>query len=182
MHFLLLEALSKDELRRLLSYLEAHDRTVYLMALLQFWHAGRNSEIIHLTRDNFDGDHIKFRRLKGSEPCDQALVSHPDPLLDEREKVFAFLSKLGGKQRLFGMSRFTYLRRLKRAALAVGIRPSKSRTTVLKHSICTYMYENAPANAVQRRAGHKNGANTLRYGKVSESQVDSLVLESVGLA
>jgi len=52
---------------------------------------------------------------------------------------------------------------------------------VLKHSICTHLSENLPFNAVQRRAGHVNGASTLRYAKLREEQVDSLVSAGVGL-
>lgn len=178
---MLLEALTKDEFMRLLAIAYERDRRTWLMMVLQFWHAGRNSEVVGLRRDNFDGDHIKFKRLKGSEPCDQELVEHENPLLNERAAVFAFLENLSGKQRLFQMSRFTYLRRVKKLAIAAGIRPSLARTTSMKHCLCTFMLENTSANAVQRRAGHVNGANTLKYAKLRESQVDKIVRSAIAL-
>jgi integrase len=176
-----MDALSKDEFRALMTKARADEPRTWLMMLLHFWHGGRNSEIIHLRRDNFVGTSILFDRGKGSEACKQKLVAHADPLFDERSAVFAFIRNLHGKQRLFPVSRWTYWRRMKRLALAAGVDPLKAKTTVLKHSLCTYMYENVGANLVQRRAGHKAGSSTLVYGKVQESAVDAVITEAVGV-
>ena len=176
-----MEALTREEFQRLLAHTRECDPRLWLMILIHFWHAGRNSEIIHLTRDNFIGDYIEFPRLKGSLPCKQALVSHENPLLNEKLALLEYLPRIGRNQRLFPMSRWTYWRHVVKAALAVGIPRVKAKTTVLKHSICTYLYETVGANMVQRRAGHVNGANTLEYGKVQESQVDPFVSAGVKL-
>lgn len=176
-----MDALTKAEFNALLQRAHADDRRTWLMIVLHFWHGARNSEVIDLRRDNFVGDSIIFDRGKGSEPCKQKLVSYPNPLLDERPAVFAFIRNLQGKQRLFPMSRWTYWRHVKKLALAAGIDPLKAKTTVLKHSLCTYMYENVGANLVQRRAGHKAGSSTLVYGKVQESVVDAVIADAVGV-
>jgi len=149
--------------------------------LIQYWHAGRNSEMIHLTRDSFADGFIRYKRGKNSEPCSQSLVEHSDPLFNEQEIVPKAISNLRPNQKLYPKSRWTYWRHLVRLALAAGLPRHKAKTTVLKHSICTHLSENLPFNAVQRRAGHVNGASTLRYAKLREEQVDSLVSAGVGL-
>ena len=176
-----MEALTKDEFLRLLAKAHEKDPRAWVMILIHFWHAGRNSEIINLTRDNFTDGYIIFDRGKNSLPCRQRLVEHTNPLLNEKKAVFDFVARLAPNQRLFRMSRWTYWRHLVKLAVDAGIPRIKAKTTVLKHSICTYMYENAAPNAVQRRAGHVNGANTLRYGTLQEEQVDALVVDAVGL-
>ena len=162
---------------RLLAVTRKASERDWLMMLLHFWHAGRSSEIIALRTDNFVGSFIKFPRGKKSEPCDQELVSHENPLLNERAAVFAFLKKQRPHSRLFPMSRWTYLRHFRRHAEAAGIDPGVLKfngTRALKHCIGTYLFENTPANVVQRRLGHVNGANTLRDTR-SCARVTSIV-------
>lgn len=151
------------------------------MMLVQFWHAGRNSEVIHLTRDNIQNGFIVFNRLKGSNPCEQALVEHENPLLSERAAVEALALNTPAGRPLFKMHRSHYLRLLKRHARTAGIPAHKAKTTVLKHTLCTLMLENAPINKVQRRAGHKSGSSTLRYTVAQESDVDQIVIGAVKL-
>lgn len=170
-----MEALTKSELRRLFEIGRERDFGVYVLMLLQYWHPGRNSEMIALTRDNFRDGYIHFKRLKGSEPCHQKLVRSKDTLYDEVSALGNLLNSVRGNQRLYPRSRWTYWRHVVALALEAGIPRHKAKTTVLKHSICTHLIEKLPPNAVQRRAGHVNGANTLRYAKLRESQVDELI-------
>ena len=174
-------ALTREELRTLFHHARAADFPVYVLMLIQYWHAGRNSEMIHLTRDSFVDGFISYKRGKNSEPCRQQLVAHGDPLFNEPEVVTRAVLNLRGNQRLYPRSRWTYWRHLVKLAIAAGIPRHKAKTTVLKHSICTHLSENLPFNAVQRRAGHVNGASTLRYAKLREDQVDSLVSNAAGL-
>lgn len=168
-------ALTREELRILFTHAREADPPVYVLMLVQYWHAGRNSEMIHLTRDNFADGFVRYKRGKNSEPCSQCLVAHAESLFDEKSVITKLLLKLPFNQRLYPRSRWTYWRHLVRLALAAGIPRHKAKTTVLKHSICTHLLETLPFNAVQRRAGHVNGGSTLRYGKLREEQVDQLV-------
>lgn len=147
--------------------------------LLQYWHAGRNSEMIHLTRDNFADGFVAYKRGKGSEPCRQKLVEDADPLLNEAKIVPEFLFAFSGKQKLYPRSRWTYWRHLVRLALDAGLPRHKAKTTVLKHSIVTHVIERFGINAAQRRAGHVNGASTLRYARLSEEHVDGLLAQGL---
>lgn len=174
-------ALTREELRTLLEHARKADFSVYVLMLIQYWHAGRNSEMIHLTRDSFTDGFIRYKRGKNSEPCSQQLVAHADPLFNEPEVVTRAVLNLRPNQRLYPKSRWTYWRHLVRLALAAGLPRHKAKTTVLKHTICTHLSENLPFNAVQRRAGHVNGASTLRYAKLREEQVDALVSAAAGV-
>jgi len=176
-----MEGLSKKQLLSLLAAAKANSEQDWLMMLVHFWHGARNSEIIHLKRENVQGNHLVFERLKGSERCEQELIEHKNPLLSERQPVIELALNTPYGECLFKMCRFTYLRHMKRHALAVGIPAHLARTTVLKHTLGTLMIENTPINKVQRRMGHKNISSTAKYMKVSESQVDSLVKGAVGL-
>ena len=113
-----MEGISKKRLLSLLAAAKANSERDWLMMLVHFWHGARNSEIIHLTRENVQGSYLVFDRLKGSEKCEQELVEHKNPLLSERQAVIELALNTPSGEPLFKMSRFTYLRHVKRHALA----------------------------------------------------------------
>jgi integrase len=172
-------ALTHPELRSVLLKAREIDYPVYVLMLIQYHHAGRNSEMIHLRAANFTDGFISYKRGKGSEPCRQRLVESKDNLLDESTVVVDFLRGLQPKERLYPRTRWTYWRHLVKIARAAGIPRHKAKTTVLKHTICTDVAEKFGLPAAQRRAGHVNGASTLRYTKMREDQVDDLIAQGV---
>jgi integrase len=174
-------SLTREELRTFFKHARKVDFVVYVLMLVQYWHAGRNSEMIHLKRDNFVDGFIRYKRGKNSEPCLQRLVEHEDDLFNEKEVVTKFVLNLSGNQRLYPRSRWTYWRHLVKLAKAAGISRPKAKTTVLKHSIVTHVMEKYGVNVAQRRAGHVNGASTLRYARVTEEHTDKLVAAGIGL-
>lgn len=199
LHFLILEGISKQLLRAVLTQAKAHDETHWLMMLVHFWHGARASELVGgwaikrvngkrvrylhpgLTSDNIQGDYLVFDRLKGSEPCKQKLVEHSDPLFDERKALFALCRNTPRKQRLFKLSRSQYYRIVRDYCLEVGVPKHLARTTVLKHTLGTLLIENMPINKVQRRMGHVNISSTGKYMRAKESDVDQLVVGAAAL-
>ena len=181
LHGLNMEGLSKRQLLRLLQHAKAHSERDWLMMLVHFWHGGRASEVIHLTRENVQGMYLVFDRLKGSDPCQQELVVHRNPLLSERAPLIELALNTPYREPLFKMHRSTYFRHVQRYALAIGVPSTSARTTVLKHTLGTLMIKNTPINNVQRRMGHKNISSTARYMRVCESDVDRVVKGSVRL-
>ncbi len=172
-------ALTHDELRAVLLKAREIDYPVYVLMLIQYHHAGRNSEMIGLGAKNFADGFVSYRRGKGSEACQQELRKWKDPLFDETKVIPPFIAALKPKQRLYPRSRWTYWRHLVKIALAAGILRFKAKTTVLKHSIVTHVERKHGVAAAQRIAGHVNGASTLRYTKMREEQVDALVGEGL---
>jgi site-specific recombinase XerD len=178
---LIVEALSKDEFLKLLATAKRKSERDWLMILVHFWHGLRNSEVRALTRDSIHNGYLKIDRLKGSEGGVQALVAHPNPLLDERKALIDYALKSMANQPLFKMCRQTYWRHVRAHALAAGIAKHKAKTTVLKHTLATLMIENASINKVQRRLGHKALSSTGKYMAVKDADVDRIVVEAVGL-
>jgi integrase len=176
-----MEGLSKQKLLTLFAAAKQHSERDWLMMLVHFWHGGRASEIIHLTRENVQGNYLVFDRLKGSDPCEQELVEHENPLLSERQPVIELALNTPYREPLFKMHRSTYFRHVQRYARQVGVPSTSARTTVLKHTLGTLMIENTPINKVQRRMGHKSISSTGKYMKAREADVDSLIKSSVGL-
>jgi integrase len=171
-------ALTHDELRAVLLKAREIDYPVYVLMLIHYHHAGRNSEMIHLRKANFADGFVSYKRGKGSEPCRQRLVESKDALLDETKVVVDFLREMQPKQRLYPRTRWTYWRHLVKIARVAGLPRHKAKTTVLKHTICTHLAEKFGLPATQRRAGHVNGASTLRYTKMREDQVDELIAQA----
>jgi integrase len=172
-------ALTRAELRSVLLKARDMDYPVYVLMLIHYHHAGRNSEMIGLSARNFADGFISYERGKGSEPCRQELRKWSDPLFDETRVIPPFVAALEPKQKLYPRSRWTYWRHLVKIALAAGIPRFKAKTTVLKHSIVTHVERKYGVAAAQRIAGHVNGASTLRYTKMREDQVDALVGEGL---
>lgn len=168
-------ALTHDELRTVLLKARETDYPVYVLMLIQYHHAGRNSEMIHLKAENFADGFIEYRRGKGSEPCRQRLRAWKDELFDETKVVTGAVARLHPQERLYPHSRWTYWRHVVRIALAAGIPRFKAKTTVLKHSIVSHVVKRHGVPAGQRIAGHVNGANTLIYARLGEDEVDGLV-------
>jgi len=177
---LIVEALSKDEFLRLLTAAKAKRERDWLMILVHFWHALRNSEVRALTRDSIKDGYLIIHRLKGSEDGEQELVRHANPLLNERDALEKWALNFAGNQRLFPISRWQYWRNVRAHALAAGIPRHKAKTTVLKHTLCSLMIENAPINKVQKRDGHKAMSSTGRYMEAKNSEVDRIVVAAVG--
>ena len=149
--FLAIQSLNREELLRILRCAKLAREGDWLVIMVHFWHGLRNSEVRALTGDSIHNGYLENERLKGSESGVQALVVHPNPLLDERKVLIDYASKSVANQPLFKMCRQTYWRHVRAHALAAGIAKHKAKTTVLKHTLATLMIENAPINKVQRR-------------------------------
>lgn len=130
-----MEGLSKAKLLELLAAAKKESERDWLMMLVHFWHGARASEVIHLTRINVQGNYLVFDRLKGSDPCEQELVEHENPLLSERQAMIELARNTRFNQPLFKMHRSTYFRHVRRYCRAIGVPSTSARTTVLKHTL-----------------------------------------------
>lgn len=97
--------LTREELLRLLKVARDHNRRDWLMYLVTFSHGLRASETIALRKSDVRDGFITVRRLKVSLKTTQALLSNPEPLLDEKAALEEYLSTLGAKDRLFPITR-----------------------------------------------------------------------------
>jgi integrase/recombinase XerD len=194
---LLLDDLSKTELRSILAAARAHRERDFLMILIAYSHGLRASEVcgrwatrrvkkqrikyFHpgICADDIRDGHITVSRLKGSLCTTQPLVSDPDPLFDERKALLAFLASVHGKQRLFPISRQHFWRLVQRYAKAAGIPERKRHPHVLKHTIAMQVIDKTGIQNVRQYLGHKSISSTGAYLKVSDERASSAVQDAL---
>jgi len=175
------EALSKDELLRLLATARARRERDWLLILVAFWHGLRASEVIGITRDDIKGEYLTVKRLKGSEETTQLLVEHENPLLSERAALLERARESTGNQPLFPITRQHFWRLFQAYCQAAQVPAHKAHPHALKHTIGTLMIENTPINEVHKRLGHKSIASTGEYMKASDADADAVVVGATGL-
>jgi integrase len=94
--------LERHEVLAVLKIAREHSELDWLLFTLQYIHSHRISEVLALTPENFDGGFCTVQRLKGSLKTTQPLVTHEEPLLNERPAIDALLRRLRPDERLFG--------------------------------------------------------------------------------
>lgn len=151
------------------------------MFLVGFHHGLRISEILGITPDAVQDGYLTVARLKGSERTTQALVSHPEPLLDEATSLIEFVRKSTGNQPLFKLSRQHAWALFQRYAALAGIPKHKAHPHVLKHSIAMQTIDKAGIQNVRKRLGHKSMASTGAYLKVSDEEASAAVERALKL-
>ena len=165
-----MEALSKAELLLLLKKAREHSERNWLMILMAYCHGLRASEVIGLQRDAIFKDQLTVARKKGSLRTVHALHTDENPLLNERENVFAFVASLREKQRLFPITRQHFWRLMQRYAEAAGIAPSKRHPHILKHTLAMQTIHSAGIENVRQYLGHKSMSSTGAYLKVTDAE------------
>jgi integrase/recombinase XerD len=174
-----LRALSRDELERLLAAAKAKRERDWLMILLAFNHGLRASEVVQLTRDNFEDDILDIQRLKGSERTYHPLIDDPNPLFSERQSVVDLCRKSTNGQRLFPITRQRFWQLVKEHGKRAGIPEHKLFPHALKHSLCMEAIESAKLNEVQKYVGHRSLNSTAAYLKISDEKAASGVQSAI---
>lgn len=170
-----IQSLTRAELLAVLRCARETSERDWLMILLAFWHGLRSSEVCALTRDAVADGFLRVKRLKGSLPTTQPLVSHEDPLLNEAQGLFEYLQNQPFNQRLFPVTRGHFWRRFQRYAKQAGIPKHKRHPHVLKHTIGTELCDSSGVPITQAWLGHKSGNSTLQYTKKTEQQAAAAV-------
>ncbi|HLZ90206.1 MAG TPA: tyrosine-type recombinase/integrase [Candidatus Acidoferrum sp.] len=176
-----MHALTKDELRRLLSTAKVNRERDWLMILVAFHHGLRASEVVGITADAVVDGFLTVQRLKGSNKTTQALVASVDPLLDEREALIEFVRKSKPGSPVFGIGRVQFWRLVKRYARAARIPQHKAHPHVLKHSIAMQTIDRAGVENVRQHLGHKSLSSTGEYLKVSDEEAGKRISEALNV-
>jgi integrase len=138
------------------------------MILVTFTHALRASEVLAITKDDLYGGFLYVHRLKGSNQTNQPLLGHDDPVFDERSGLVAFAQGMGGKQRLFPITRQRYWQIMQKYSEAAGIPRHLAHPHVLKHSIGMQLIGPAGIEHTRIWMGHKSMSSTGEYLKPTE--------------
>lgn len=176
-----MESLTKRELLALLAAARAARERDWLMILVAFWHGLRASELVGIKGSDVCDGFLTVQRLKGSLRTVQALVAHGESLLSERDALMEWARQSSGNQRLFKVSRRQFHRLVQRYSKAAGIPEHKAHPHILKHSLAMQMIDKAGIHKTRQRLGHKSIASTGAYLRESDSDVDAVVVDAVGL-
>jgi type 1 fimbriae regulatory protein FimE len=153
--------LSKDELGLMLAQAKVAGPMDHLMILIAFNHGLRVSEVLNLTAENFVDGYLIVQRLKGSCKTAQKLLPNEAALLADY--------KIPECGRLFPIHRQTAWRHVKQFGVAAGIPGFKCFPHAIKHTTAmTALNGGMKINEIQTYLGHKSGASTMAYLKVSD--------------
>jgi type 1 fimbriae regulatory protein FimB len=170
-----LESLSKQQILDLLRCARAHRERDWLMILVGYSHGLRASEVTGIKASDIADGHLTVCRLKGSKRTVHPLFRSDEALLDEATGLVEYARGLPGNQRIFPVTRRTFARIVERHAKAAGIPRRLAHPHILKHSIAMQTIHSAGVENLRQFLGHKSGASTMEYLKVSDADAASAV-------
>jgi integrase len=175
-----MKSLSKPELRAILVAAKAHRERDWLMVLVTFWHGLRASEVVGLTANSIQDGYLTVKRLKGSLKTVQPLISHEDPLFDEKSALFEYTRGMASVQKIFPIGRVQFWRVVAKHAAAAGLPKHKRFPHMLKHTIAMQTIESAGIENTRQWLGHKSIASTGEYLRVTDGQAATAVSKALG--
>jgi integrase len=173
-----MQHLSRSQLLALLKSAKEESERDYLALLVGFSHGLRVSEILSLTPKNVVDGYLVVQRLKGSLRTVQPLVTHTDPILNEKKALVIYLHGVKPGERLFPISRQYFHRRMIIFGQKVGIPRPLLHPHVLKHSTAMLTIQKAGIENLKAYLGHKSIASTGAYLKVD----DDAAAKAIGAA
>ena len=174
--------LEKHEVLAVLKIAREYSELDWLLFTFQYIHSHRISEVLALTPENFDGGFCTVQRLKGSLKTTQPLVTHDEPLLNERPAIDALLQTLRPDERLFGtLTKQNANYRFAKYAKQAGLPKHKRHTHCLRHSRAMHTIKTAGIENVRQLCGHASIASTGYYLKVSDASAWAALGSAAGL-
>lgn len=147
----------------------------WLAILVGFWHALRVSEITGFTRENVCDGYFTIQRLKGSLKTTQPLVTHAEPLLNEKIPLTAWVRKFAPDEPVFGISRQRFWKIMQTHCNTAGIPKHLAHPHILKHSIAMQTIKSAGIENVRTYLGHKSISSTGAYLVVDDDVASSAI-------
>jgi integrase len=168
-----------QELLTILAHAKKQSIRNWCLILLAYKHGLRSSEICRLRLEDVEHSRLDCKRLKGSLHTNRPLESDPNPLLDEKEavaaylreredtgSVFLFTSRLGS-----GMTRRAVYDIFENATAAAGIEPGRRNPHCAKHTLGALAYRaGVDPFALQQLLGHRDAKATAVYAAVTQDE------------
>lgn len=188
-----MQHLTKDELIRVLRWSRKNSERDWLMILVGFWHGLRVTEIVGgwlededgkpyyypgITPESIRDGYITVERLKGSLKTVQPLISHEEPLLNERAALMAMAARAEPGKPLFSMSRQRFFVIFRNHCNRAGIAEHKAHPHILKHTVAMLTIKLAGIENVRRYLGHKVISSTGAYLIVDDDQASQAIMEA----
>jgi integrase len=133
-----------------------------------------------LTAANVIGTKLKVKRKKNSNPVEDELLEHTNPLLNERQALIDLCARMPRNQKLFPMSTRTFQRKMHKYGELAGLPELYSHPHTLKHSILSYLRETMDLDELQDRSGHKSLDSLRVYLNPKKAVTDAMVHEALG--
>lgn len=148
------------------------------------WHTDKKTKQITKTKSpglmpsNVIGTMLKVKRRKNSNPVEDELVEHANPLLNERQALIDLCRRTSPNQRLFSISARTFQRRMHLYGEAAGLPKLYCHPHTLKHSVLTHLLKTMDLKEIQGRSGHKSLDSLSIYLHPKKAVVDAKVRDS----
>jgi site-specific recombinase XerC len=188
----------------LLAEAKKHSQRDWLMCCVAFLHALRAHEVVGgiaswknkktgekvvarypgLRASNVIGTKLVVKRLKNSNPVEDELIEHGNPLLNERQALIELCRSTPANQRLFPISARTFQRRMHTYGEAAGLPELHCHPHTLKHSMLSYLRTKMDLDELQDRSGHKSLDSLKIYEHLDKAAIDgkvSAALASIGV-
>lgn len=168
--------LNIEQILRLLQAATTLGELQWLSMAVAFNHGLRAGEVVVIRPSCLtDGKLVMKREKHSNEVCDD-LVEHPNPLISEREALFALASKTRDNQRLFPITTRTFQRWVHRAGDVAGLPGLLCHPHTLKHSILQFLRRNGlDTDQLQPRSGHKSVDSLDIYSGFTREETEPLV-------
>ena len=183
----------------LLKVAKERDERDWLMIVVPFLHALRAHEVVGgsvtwknkktnkkktavypgLRASNVIGTKLVLKRLKNSNPVEDELVEHQNPLLNERQALIDLCRITGPNQKLFPISARTFQRKMHFYGSLAGLPELHCHPHTLKHSVLTHLLETMDLKEIQDRSGHKSLDSLSIYLHPKKAVVDGKVLAAL---
>jgi integrase len=137
-----------------------------------------------LRASNVIGTKLVVKRLKNSNPVEDELDEHQNPLLNGRKALLELCRSTPPNQRLFPMTARTFQRRMHMYGERAGLPKLFCHPHTLKSSVIDHLRSNLSLEELQIFSGHKSLNSLSVYMNPKKSVVDAKVgraLASIGV-
>ncbi len=185
-----MQALTPDEIRKVLKIAAGESKRNHAMILLAFKHGMRTSEVCGLKLSDVDmkNGEVTIRRLKGSLKTVQPLMdAQGEPLLSERRVLrawlaerrdsseYVFTSQKGGR-----LDRSAFFRMFQAIAKRAGLPKDKQHGHCLKHSLgFALVAQNVNLALIKTALGHRSIASTSVYTTPTDEMAGKAVTQAL---
>jgi len=160
--------LQKDQLLTLLRTAKEHSERDWLLFTVAYLHGLRISEVLSLTPSNVRDGFLAVQRLKGSLKTVQPLVTHVEPLLNERPALEQIVQGLAPDQRIFrNLDRVQSWRLMQKYGQKAGLPEHLLHPHTLKHTAGMATISKG-IEFTRQYLGHKSISSTGSYLRVSD--------------
>jgi integrase len=170
-----------EQIARLLAAAKTLGLLRWLAMAVAFNHHLRANEVVAITPSCIADGKLVMKRSKRSNPVDDELVAHGNPLFDERSAMLELaLKNARFNQRLFPVTTRTFQRWVNHAGELAGLPAMHCHPHILKHSSLRFLRRNGvDLDQLQARSGHKSLDSLKVYEGFSAAEAAPIVSASL---